>query len=160
MRDLAGGDFPDVHPHLMKKLCTRRVKRRGKKFDMVFLAAGDQFRIHFKREHQLGAHLQLAFRSGRVSRICLLIFGFFRKNRNIKFRDPGLEFDKISTRSCCRLYHFLGDSDISVVVYAGFRDNCNAFVHPRFLLARRNSTSARSSSLSISTLFFLSINRA
>ena len=80
MRDLTGGDFPEMHSHLMEKLCTWRVKRRGKKFYMVFLAAGDQFRIHFKREHQLGAHLQLAFCSGSVPRICLLILCLFCKN--------------------------------------------------------------------------------
>ena len=160
MGNLSGRDFPEVHPHIMQECSTRWVKRRRKKPDVVFLATCYQLRVHFKGKHQLGAHLQLAFCSGSVPRICLLILCLFCKNRNVVLRNPGLELDIISTRSSCCLYHFLGNSNVPVIIYSCFRNNSNPFRHPCALLARRNSTSARSSSLSTSTLFFLSIKRA
>ena len=129
MGNFSGWDFPDMHAHLVEKSDTGRIKGGGKKRNIVLPAAFDQLRIYLKGEHQLGTHLQLAFRASIIIRIMLLILRFLCKNRDIEFGYPGLELDIVCSGSRSGFYHLLGNPDISVIVYTCFCDNCNLFSH-------------------------------
>jgi hypothetical protein len=126
VRNLAGGNFPPVHPERSETVDAHEVKGRAHKAYAFLVAKFFEARVVGERKMDCTAHFKLAF---GLACCFLLVFGFRSYSRYDEFGDGGLELHIVRTGALGLPDHAAGEVQGTVVVHAGLGNDYNGFAH-------------------------------
>lgn len=124
--DLAGGNLEALGAERGEVVEAGDIEAGGEEADTLRLTVGDQGRVHRRAQLQLAQHRDL--RLGLIGG-ARLVFGLGGARGREPLGAEGLELDQVGAGLGGDLDQALGESEVSMMVDAGFGDDESGFSH-------------------------------